>query len=90
MTLSPPVTVESLLDRITIDPNNCAGKPAVRGRPVSVEDVLATLERGDSAQSILASYPWMKASDILACLLYAQRVAEQEDDPRQPAKTHTQ
>ncbi len=78
-TNTPPVTVETLLDRITTDPAIHDGKPIIRGRRLAVEQVLAMLERGASAQSILNAYPWMSASDILACLLYAQKVAEHEE-----------
>jgi uncharacterized protein (DUF433 family) len=60
-----------LLERIKIDPRIFGGKPIIRGRRLAVEHVLAMLAAGDSAETILAGYPWLEEDDIRACLLYA-------------------
>ena len=59
--------------RITIDPEICNGKPAIRGLRITVETVLGFLSAGDSAEDILAEYPALEAEDISACLAFASR-----------------
>lgn len=67
-----------LLDRITINPAIFGGKPIVRGRRLAVEHVLGMLAAGDSAETILAGYPWLEPDDIRACLEYARRLVAHE------------
>jgi uncharacterized protein (DUF433 family) len=62
-----------LLDRITIDPDQCGGRPCIRGMRVRVIDVLELLAAGESVETILADYPYLEAEDITASLLYAAR-----------------
>ena len=69
---------DALLARITIDPAVFGGKPIIRGRRLAVEHVLGMLAAGDTAETVLQGYPWLEPSDILACLLYAQRVVSRE------------
>jgi len=47
--------VESF-DRITIDPNQCGGRPCIRGTRFRVVDLLELLAAGASHEEILASY----------------------------------
>ncbi len=67
-----------LLARITFNPQIFGGKPIVRGRRLAVEHVLGMLAAGDTAETLLAAYPWLEADDIRACLLYARKVVAQE------------
>ena len=67
-----------LLRRITIDPAIFGGKPIIRGRRLAVEHVLGLLAAGDTAETILASYGWLEADDVRACLLYARRLVGHE------------
>lgn len=62
-----------LLDRITINPNQCGGRPCIRGMRIRVSDVLDLLAAGQSLDEILESYPYLEAEDIAACLSYAAR-----------------
>ena len=62
-----------LLDRITVDPNQCGGRPCIRGMRIRVIDVLELLAAGESVETILAEYPYLEAEDITASLLYAAR-----------------
>lgn len=62
-----------LLDRITINPNQCGGRPCIRGMRIRVIDVLGLLAAGESKEEILAEYPYLEADDIAACLSYAVR-----------------
>ena len=63
------------IDRITIIPGLCNGKPTIRGLRITVETVLGYLAAGDSREDILAEYPMLEAADIDACLAFASRMA---------------
>ena len=67
-----------LLKRITVNLRIFGGKPIIRGRRLAVEHVLGMLVAGDTAQTLLASYPWLELEDIQACLLYARKVVGEE------------
>ena len=69
---------DELLKRITVDPKIFGGKPIVRGRRLAVEHVLGMLAAGDSAETVLAGYPWLEPDDIRACLVYARRLVGHE------------
>jgi uncharacterized protein (DUF433 family) len=62
-----------LLSRITIDPEQCGGRPCVRNMRIRVSDVLGLLAAGDSIDEILSDYPYLERDDIAACLQYAAR-----------------
>ena len=59
------------LSRITFNPNQCGGRPCVRGMRIRVKDVLDMLAAGTSEQEILHDYPYLEPEDIRACLEYA-------------------
>jgi len=61
----------NLLERITIDPGKCGGRPCIRGMRMRVSDILSLLGAGASHQEILTDYPFLEESDILAALEYA-------------------
>ncbi len=63
----------SSLDRITVNPEQCGGRPCVRGLRIRVTDVLELLAAGESAEQILGEYPYLESADITACLQYAAR-----------------
>ena len=62
-----------LLQRITIRPEQCGGRPCIRGLRIRVIDVLELLAAGETPEQILEEYPYLQADDISACLLYAAR-----------------
>jgi uncharacterized protein (DUF433 family) len=62
-----------LLSRITVDPDQCGGRSCIRGMRIRVIDVLEVLAAGESAEDILAEYPYLESDDIAASLLYAAR-----------------
>jgi uncharacterized protein (DUF433 family) len=66
--------MENLIDRITLDPDVCHGKPCIRGMRYPVEMLLDLLSSGMSTEEILADYPSLEAEDVQACLLYASRL----------------
>jgi uncharacterized protein (DUF433 family) len=63
----------SLLNRITIDPEVCHGKPVIRGLRYPVESVLEYLAAGDSIEDVLVDFPDLQREDLLACLEFAAR-----------------
>ncbi len=62
---------QSYLDRITFNPNQCGGRPCIRGMRIRVVDVLEMLAAGASEQEILEDYPYLELEDLRACLEYA-------------------
>ena len=71
----PTSPIPSGIERITIIPGLCNGKPTIRGLRITVETVLGYLAAGDSAEDILAEYPLLEAEDISACLAFASRMS---------------
>lgn len=61
----------SYLDRITYNPEQCGGRPCIRGMRIRVNDVLEMLAGGATEQEILQGFPYLEAEDIRACLEYA-------------------
>ena len=61
----------SLLDRITIEPGKCGGRPCIRGLRIRVTDIIGLLSAGASHQEIIEDYPFLEENDILAALEYA-------------------
>jgi uncharacterized protein (DUF433 family) len=66
----------SELNRITVDPNPCRGRPCLRGLRIRVKDVLDLLAAGASREEILGDYPLLEAGDIIAALEYAARQSD--------------
>jgi uncharacterized protein (DUF433 family) len=69
---------QELLTKININPQLFGGKPIIRGRRLAVEHILGMLAAGDTADTLLAAYPWLELNDIRACLVYARRVVGHE------------
>jgi uncharacterized protein (DUF433 family) len=65
---------ETLLKRITANPQIFGGKPIVRGMRISVELILSLLAQGETSEAILADYPDLEPDDVRACLAYAHAV----------------
>lgn len=62
--------------RITADPNQCGGRPCLRGLRIRVKDVLDLLAAGAAREDILADFPLLEAEDITAALEYAARQSD--------------
>jgi uncharacterized protein (DUF433 family) len=62
-----------LLKRITVNPEQCGGRPCIRGMRIRVTDVLDLYAAGLSAEQILEEMPDLEADDLKASLLYASR-----------------
>lgn len=61
----------SLLSRITINPEQCGGRPCIRGMRMRVKDLLDLLAAGVSQEDILHDYPYLEKADIQATLEFA-------------------
>ena len=68
----------SELHRITVDPEQCGGRPCIRSLRIRVKDVLDLLAAGASHAEILEDYPLLEEADIGAVLEFAAR---QSDHP---------
>lgn len=60
-----------LVERITVNPAQCGGRPCIRGMRIRVVDVLDLLAAGLSQQQVLEELPDLEAEDISACLKFA-------------------
>jgi len=67
--------MSDLLNRITIDPEQCHGRPCIRGMRIRVVDILEMLAGGIAAEEILQDFPDLEPDDIRACLAYAADLA---------------
>jgi uncharacterized protein (DUF433 family) len=66
-----------LTERITVNPNQCSGRPCIRGMRIRVTDVLDLFAAGLSSTEILDEMPDLEAEDLRAALLYASRSLDQ-------------
>ena len=64
------------LNRITMLPEICHGKPTIRGLRYPVENMLELFASGMTMEEILADYPDLEKEDLLACLEYAVKVMQ--------------
>ncbi len=60
-------------ERITVDPEQCGGRPCIRGMRVRVIDVLDLLANGLSTDQILEEMPDLELEDVYASLRFASR-----------------
>ena len=72
------ISMEELLDRITVDPDILVGKPVIRGTRIPVYLIVEFIANGMTTKDILKEYPRLKEEDIKAALLYASKLAESE------------
>ena len=61
------------MSRITFNPDQCGGRPCIRGMRIRVTDVLDLLASGLSFEEILDEKPDLEVEDIVACLQFATR-----------------
>ncbi len=66
------------LERISIDPNVCTGKPCIRALRFPVSRLLGLLASGETKETILKAYSYLEAEDIEQVLAYAAYLAEEE------------
>jgi uncharacterized protein (DUF433 family) len=68
---------EQLLQRISINPKVCFGKPCIRGHRIWVSLILDLLANGATFEEILGDYPDLERADILACIAYGSEMTRE-------------
>jgi uncharacterized protein (DUF433 family) len=63
----------NFLERITINPDQCGGRPCIRGMRIRVSDILDLFAAGLTAEQILSEMPDLEMNDLQAALQYAAR-----------------
>ena len=63
----------NLMERITVNPRQCGGRPCVRSMRIRVTDVLDLLASGLAREQVLEELPDLEPADIDACLRFASR-----------------
>lgn len=64
------------MERLTIDPDICHGKPCIRGLRYPVETVLEWLSSGMTIPEILVDHPDLVEEDIQQALSFAHRLSQ--------------
>jgi uncharacterized protein (DUF433 family) len=58
-------------ERITFDPEQCGGRPCIRGMRIRVSDVLDLLATGLTQAEVLEELPGLEPADVEAAIRYA-------------------
>jgi uncharacterized protein (DUF433 family) len=66
-----------LLQRISVDPNICFGKPCIRGTRIWVSLILDFLANGMSVEEILEEYPQLTKESIRAAIAYGAEMSRE-------------
>ena len=66
-----------LLERISVDPNVCFGKPCIRGTRIWVSLILDFLANGMSIEEVLAEYPQLTEEDVRAAIAYGAEMSRE-------------
>jgi uncharacterized protein (DUF433 family) len=69
--------MNKLLQRISVDPNICFGKPCIRGTRIWVSLLLDFLADDMSFDEILVEYPQLTKDDILSAIAYGAEMSRE-------------
>lgn len=69
--------MNSLLQRISIDPNVCFGKPCIRGTRIWVSLILDFMANGMTFEEIMEEFPQLEVDDIKAAIAYGAEMARE-------------
>ncbi len=75
-----------LLERVSIDPRICGGKPCIKGTRIWVSLILDLLAGGVAEAELLAEYPQLTHEDVLAAIAYGAEVARERIVPVRAAE----
>ncbi len=67
---------QNLINRITIDPEICHGKPTIRGLRYPVDNMLELMASGMTLDELVTDYPDLEKADFLACIEYAAKLTQ--------------
>jgi uncharacterized protein (DUF433 family) len=65
------ISMVELAQRITVDPEQCGGRPCIRGMRIRVSDVLDLLANGLTPEQVIEELPDLELEDVQACLRFA-------------------
>lgn len=74
--------MSELIDRITLDPEICNGKPTIRGMRITVKTIMEYIAAGESFDNILNAYPALTIEDIKAALDFTTRLLDKSNYTR--------
>lgn len=69
--------MNQLLNRISIDPKVCFGKPCIKGTRIWVSLILDLLAEGIAVNEILGDYPQLTEEDIRAAIAYGSEMSRE-------------
>lgn len=69
--------MRDLLERISIDPQVCFGKPCIRGTRIWVSLLLDFLADGSTIEEILEEYPQLTVEDVRAAIAYGAEMSRE-------------
>jgi uncharacterized protein (DUF433 family) len=72
---------QQLLQRISVDPQVCFGRPCIRGTRIWVSLIVDNLVEGVSEVDLLAAYPQLQPDDVRAALAYAAEMTRERIIP---------
>ncbi len=64
--------MKDISKRITVNIDQCGGRPCIRGLRIRVVDILDLLANGLTQQDVLEEFPDLEAEDIVASIKYAR------------------
>lgn len=70
---------KKLLNRISVDPKVCHGKPCIRGTRIMVSVILDNLAEGATPEEIVRDYPPLESEDAKAAIAYAAELVNEEE-----------
>jgi uncharacterized protein (DUF433 family) len=70
-----------ILERISINPQICFGKPCIRGTRIWVSLLLDQMAAGESMEDIIRNYPHLTREDLLAAIAYGAEAARERIIP---------
>lgn len=73
--------MNALLERITIDPEVCGGKPCIKGTRIWVSLLLDLLAGGMTESELLTEYPQLVHEDVLAAIAYGAEISRERIIP---------
>lgn len=68
---------QELLQRISVDPAVCFGKPCIKGHRIWVSLILDMLAEGVSYEEVLKNYPGLTQTDLRACIAYGSEMSRE-------------
>ncbi len=71
------MTHDELIQRISMDPNACGGKPCIKGTRIYIAIILDALAEGLTPEQVIDHYPQLTIEDIRAALAYAANLSQE-------------